>query len=136
MKISPTLYAGTRTIYRIVIKRRLELQRPFLEDWRLDKTGLVDHYIFPIMFGVIDLLLECHLGKIQALPSFSVTLERRSVKMNKIQIFIQFFPCKKITYLAVATPQCGYFIIFLSLRFYVKSNLEKLEGLKMLFLPF
>ena len=32
--------------------------------------------------------------------------------------------------------QCGNFRIFLSLRFYVKSILENLEVLKLLFLPF
>ena len=38
--------------------------------------------------------------------------------------------------LSVVFSQCGNFIKFLSLRFYVKSILENLEVLKMPFLPF
>ena len=33
-------------------------------------------------------------------------------------------------------PQCGNFMIFPSLRFYVKSGLENLDVLKLPFLPF
>ena len=36
----------------------------------------------------------------------------------------------------VAYTQCGNFMVFLSLRFYVKSNLENLEILKQPILPF
>ena len=36
----------------------------------------------------------------------------------------------------IMIPQCGNFMIFLSLRFYVKSILEDLEVLKLPFLPF
>ena len=36
----------------------------------------------------------------------------------------------------VHKPHCGNFRIFLSLRFYVKSILENIEVLKLLFLPF
>ena len=42
----------------------------------------------------------------------------------------------EIALLASRRAQCGKFKIFLSLRFYVKSILEKLEVLKLQFLPF